>query len=611
MKLSDFRTIWVVDTEYSAPAGELPSIHCLVAREVHTGELVRMKDTDLMVAPEPPFDTGGASLIVGYYLPAEFSCFLQLGWNRPVNSLDLCIEYKRHRSGIADGQPRDLVGALTHFDLLNWIPLNKDHWRDVAIRGGPFPDTVMEGLLDYCQQDVDATIELLKMMGPHLDVHRALLRGRYSWTVAQMERYGVPMDPELLVELRDRWEEITGGLIASVDRAHIYVDGSFKEARFAAFLAEHKIPWPKLPSGRLCLDDDTFRQQARAHNGLISPYHELRASLSKLKLHKLAVGSDGRNRCLLSPFGASTGRHTPSNTAFVFGPATWIRGLIKPPEGKALAYLDWKQQELGIAAALSKDKAMLTAYLSGDPYLEFAQMAGAVPANATKKSHPDQRALYKICMLAVQYGMGPKSLAQQTATLGIEAAKLLQAHRDAFPDFWKWSDRVQDVGFSSGRLLSRFGWQRRVSVTDSPASVRNFPVQANGAEMLRLALMKMVDAGVRACAPVHDAVLIEVDLLTAEDEIPTAQSAMRWASEQVLDGFGLDSDVKLVAAPDRFMDLERGMAFWNVIMQLLGRPPYSNNGSIDKIYIKRSPLIEGDGYSQNSTLGIHKTALYI
>ena len=44
----------------------------------------------------------------------------------------------------------------------------------------------------------------------------------------------------------------------------------------------------------------------------------------------------------------------------------------------ALAYVDWSQQELGIAAALSEDPRMMDAYRSGDFYLTFAKMAGAM-----------------------------------------------------------------------------------------------------------------------------------------------------------------------------------------------------------------------------------------
>jgi DNA polymerase I len=74
-----------------------------------------------------------------------------------------------------------------------------------------------------------------------------------------------------------------------------------------------------------------------------------------MRLSDLAVGSDGRNRTLLSAFRARTGRNQPSNTKFIFGPAVWLRGLIKPPPGHGIAYVDWSQQEFGIAAALSGD----------------------------------------------------------------------------------------------------------------------------------------------------------------------------------------------------------------------------------------------------------------
>jgi DNA polymerase I-like protein with 3'-5' exonuclease and polymerase domains len=89
----------------------------------------------------------------------------------------------------------------------------------------------------------------------------------------------------------------------------------------------------------------------------------------------------------------------------------WLRSLIRPEPGRALAYVDWAQQEFGIAAALSGDTAMQDAYTSGDPYLMFAKQSRAVPADATRESHPRERELFKTCALAVQYGMGPDSLA--------------------------------------------------------------------------------------------------------------------------------------------------------------------------------------------------------
>ena len=52
-------------------------------------------------------------------------------------------------------------------------------------------------------------------------------------------------------------------------------------------------------------------------------------------------GSDGRNRCLLSPFRSITGRNQPSNARFIFGPSCWLRSLIQPEPGRAVAYVDW------------------------------------------------------------------------------------------------------------------------------------------------------------------------------------------------------------------------------------------------------------------------------
>src|SRR5262249_38390620 len=138
-----------------------------------------------------------------------------------------------------------------------------------------------------------------------------------------------------------------------------------------------------------------------------------RASLSQLRLEALAVGSDGRNRCLLSPFGSRTGRNQPSNAKYIFGPGVWLRGLIRPGERQALAYVDYEQQEFAIAAALSGDLAMMEAYRSADPYLAFAKQAGTVPPDGTKQMHVAARERFKVLALAVQYGMGPDALARK------------------------------------------------------------------------------------------------------------------------------------------------------------------------------------------------------
>jgi DNA polymerase I-like protein with 3'-5' exonuclease and polymerase domains len=287
-----------------------------------------------------------------------------------------------------------------------------------------------------------------------------------------------------------------------------------------------------------------------------------------MRLSNITVGDDGRNRCLLSPFASKTGRNQPSNSRFIFGPSVWLRGLIKPSKGFCLVYLDYSQQEFGIAAALSGDEKMMKAYRSGDPYLAFAIQAGAVPQGATKKSHKVEREQFKACVLAVQYGMGEISLAQRINQPVARARQLLTLHRQTYRTFWAWSDATQDEAILNGKLWTTFGWEIRVKGQVNARSLRNFPMQGNGAEMLRIACIFLTEAGIRVCAPVHDAVLIELHLAGLEEGVAKAQGLMRQASSAVLGDFELGSDAKIICYPDRYMD-ERGQVMWETVMGLI------------------------------------------
>ena len=276
---------------------------------------------------------------------------------------------------------------------------------------------------------------------------------------------------------------------------------------------------------------------------------------------------------MISAFRSTTGRNQPSNSKFIFGPATWMRGLIKPAEGYGIAYVDWSQQEFGIAAALSGDIKMLEAYASGDPYLSFAIQAGAVPPDATKITHKAEREQFKAAVLAVQYGMGPESLALRINQPVARARQLLDLHRNTYRTFWKWSDCCLNEARVGGRLWTNFGWQIQVMGNPNDRSLRNFPVQAHGAEMLRIACILLTRAEIRICAPVHDALLIEAPLNELDAAIETTQELMREASRIVLCGFELASDAKVVRHPHRYMD-DRGLAMWSTIMELIEEPKH-------------------------------------
>ena len=142
-----------------------------------------------------------------------------------------------------------------------------------------------------------------------------------------------------------------------------------------------------------------------------------------------------------------------------------------------------------------------------------------------------------------------------------------------------------------GWLFTVFGWTIRVGPDANPRSMRNFPCQANGAEMLRLACCLATERGVNLVAPVHDALMIEGPADSIEEIVARTQDAMAEASAIVLDGFRLRSDAKTVRWPDRYMD-ERGREFWGRVMGLL---PARSEANLDGVPHSPIPATFDDG----------------
>ena len=402
-RIEDFSEIWCVDFEYHQPEGERPQPICLVAHEIRSGRRVRLLRDQM--AGDPPYRVDENSLFVAFEASAEFSCHLVLGWPLPAYTLDLFAEFRWLTNSVDNVYRKaSLLTALAYFHIPHIAPEEKVRMRALAIRGGPWTQEERSSLLQYCESDVIPLPALLEKLANNfspLAFGQALERGRYAKAVALMEHVGVPIDTETLGDLRRKWVNIHLELIAKVDRDfHVYEGVHFRYKLFRDWLSRRRIAWPKTKTGLSCVDDDTFRSMAITYPE-INPLKELRATLSSMKLESLSVGHDGRNRASLKSFASVTSRNQPSNSSFVFGPAVWLRYLIKPEPGNAVAYVDFEQQEFGIAACLSDDAAMKDAYAAGDPYLEFAKQAGAVPQDATKKTHGAVRDQFKLCALGV------------------------------------------------------------------------------------------------------------------------------------------------------------------------------------------------------------------
>lgn len=570
-KLAKFREVWVGDSEFSTSPGNRPDPICMVAHELRTGRVVKLFGDELCQRRMAPYSVESDALFIAYYASAEFSCHLSLGWPLPAHVLDLFCEFRNLTNGLDTPAGASLLGALAYFGLDAMDGLEKDAMRQLALRGGPWTVEEKGTLLNYCESDVTALRRLLPAMLPKIDVPRAIHRGRYMKAVAHMEHAGVPIDTEALATLRENWDNIQDRLITRVDDDYHVFDGrTFKADRMENYLVCNGINWPRLESGRLALDDATFKTMGAAHPR-IEPLRQLRSALSKMRLSDLAVGADGRNRCMLSAYRSRTGRNQPSNSQYIFGASSWLRPLIRPAKGYGLAYVDWAMQEYGIAAALSQDPMMLKGYAE-DPYITFAVAAGAAPTWATKVTHGSVREQFKTVSLGTLYGMQEHGLALRTGRPKCIARDLLRLHHGIYKKFWRWSDAVVDHAMLHGSLSTNLGWTIHAGPQVNQRFIRNFLMQANGAEMLRLACDFATEQGITISGPIHDAILIEAPLDDLRAAVEKTQELMAKASEIILGGFRLRSEAKMIRYPERFEDA-RGARMWETVWGIIAAPP--------------------------------------
>jgi DNA polymerase-1 len=579
--------IWAVDFEYypgpglanGGREGDPITPLCLVAIEMRTGRVIRRWQDEF--GPFPPYRLDAGALFVSFMSSAEYGCHAALNWGQPAGSLDPYIEFRhftndgRIKSGDREKGFYSLGGALRYFGEDGIDTAHKTEMRDRIIQGPPFSADEREQILTYCEDDVRALVRLVQHIVPTIrSLPHAMSRCNFMWAVAQQERRGVPIDQSLLTRVRAQWGAIQNDLVAKLDRPFgIYeiADGKphWSKQRFADYVRCNRMSWPTYADGSLDERDQTFRDMEGRYPQ-IGPLRELRYSLSKLRLNALSVGNDGRNRALLGPYGSKTGRNQPSNSKFIFGPAKWMRFFIAPAPGRVLIHRDYAQQEPQIAAVWSGDEALLEACQSGDVYLGIAKALGFVSEGATSEALESVRTLFKTVVLGIQYGLGPRSLATRTGVSLFEACEILARLRARFRTFEAYAANVVDHAGLHLQISTPFGWYMKCPSGINPRTVRNFPIQSTGAEILHVASVLAERRGIRIVAPIHDAFIAEADADQEEETSVALDRIMRDASRVVLRGHELRTDVQIIRAGGRYFD-KRGLEMWTAVTEILAR----------------------------------------
>jgi hypothetical protein len=287
--------------------------------------------------------------------------------------------------------------------------------------------------------------------------------------------------------------------------------------------------WPRTDNGRLfATDKKTMKKMAEKlpDDHPVKPLARLRQLLGKIHPFDFDVGSDGRARTSLFPFGTLTGRNNPSK--YIFGADKGLRAFIRPGPGRAVALLDWERQELAVAGYLSGDQALLHLAKAADPYILLGIRFGLIPPWGTKDTHPEERERCKPVILgAVLYGMGTETIAER---LGISLSRGFAIWRQIRIDFrvyWEWAQAHADWAAARQPMRTPYGHTLSFGPHEiaefRAGTARNFMTQAVSAEIMRVTAIYATEAGELVNGPVHDAFMIEA----SSDEIEAAVDRMK------------------------------------------------------------------------------------
>ena len=290
------------------------------------------------------------------------------------------------------------------------------------------------------------------------------------------------------------------------------------------------------------------------------------------RLHRqgpLPIGRDGRNRPSLFPFGTATGRNAHAKS--IFNAHAGMRSFMLFPPDTIGCYLDWRSQEIGVAAALSDDCALKRDYAAGDIYHALALRCGFTDEPNPirwKDQEPAQRQRMKALQLGINYGMGTRALARGLDRHPLIANAIIERHKQAYAPYWEWRANMVQTAMLERRIESVFGWPLRLTASPNQKTLYNFPMQAGGAEMLRLATVRLCEARIVPIMLIHDGILLEE---TDNEKIEHAMEIMLAAGRDVCNGFeiGVDVDQKLTGG-DRYRD-KRPVAqkMWSTMMRAL------------------------------------------
>jgi DNA polymerase I-like protein with 3'-5' exonuclease and polymerase domains len=538
----------------------------LVAAEVTTGEEVVFWGRDRRLAGW--VEAHRNDRFVAHNLVAEARYLQALGIRPPAAWWDTMYGY-RYVSNTAGWVPFDLHEALEACGIVHWFGAEKrelQNWiGELRFDAGSPEDR--KRILAYCQEDVRTTARLYQVLRGRVPAGWMAHLVRYALAVARMETRGIKVRARDFARVNDNRQLVASELADEINRVAPILNGSqIRKDELLRWCLREGIGWPfRTPTGKVCTNDDAWEEAVHWHP-FLADVRRVHQTVGQLLDRDVPVDPiDGRHYFGFIPLAQKTGRTSPKRC--ILGGPKWLRWLLVPTNHeRVLVNIDYKSQEIALAAYFAGDDGMLADYLAADFYLAFAIRAGAAPAGATKDSHRDVRARYKSAALGIGYGQSAFGLSRRLRTDQVTAQRLIDQHRRAYPNYWSWRERHLLNAYRKGVCYTRQGWLMRVNQRASRNTVGNAPIQGSGGDLLRETVLRLEEHGLTLLATNHDSFLLEVPRKDLDDARVELDAALHESVEAVFPGCPLGWEVAVYKT--RYKDPD-GEKMWQKVEGIL------------------------------------------
>ena len=347
-----------------------------------------------------------------------------------------------------------------------------------------------------------------------------------------MERHGVCLDREKLLELSREWQ----GRILELEKSAFALSGKRfnlnSPAQVGAILfGEMKAPMVKKTKGGTAYSTDEATLRTLAEDFPLANVLLEHRGVAKLK----GTYSDGLLRMLhpqthrvhtdFNQTSVNTGRLSSSNPNLQNIPirsadGRRIREAFVAEPGSIIVSADYSQIELRLMAHISGDEALIAAFTSGaDVHAQTAAEIFAVPLEQVDDAH---RRAAKAINFGLIYGMSSYGLGKALDISIKEAAKYIERYFQRYPGVARYMKQVPKM-IKNGFVPTIVG--RKIPVSNNSGAVRaaiNAPMQGSAADVAKLAMIK-VERWLRAeklatkmVLQVHDELVFETP--TAEKD---------------------------------------------------------------------------------------------